>query len=261
MKIDIHLNQSLAPWSRLRHFATSIDGGLFDALWVLDHFAPLGEGKHLEMLESTALLGALGASTEHLRLGALVNNVVNRQPAVIAQATSTLQHITNGRFVLGLGAGASPSSRFAAEHRSLKIPLLPTMSARHDALESTLREIRAIWSGERNTETNFAIPLPTPPVVIGVNSVALARRATSNGCGINVRWNHPQLKEILDVSNRAALSEDSDWVRSVWMPWDASLAHPYATGLQTYHDLGVTRVIFLTTEPEDLDEITSVATL
>ena len=259
MKIDIHLNQSLAPWSQLHHLATSIDGGIFDALWVLDHFAPLGEHKYSDMLESTALLGALSASTERLMLGVLVNNVVNRRPAVIAQAASTLQHISAGRFVLGLGAGASPGSHFAAEHRSLNIPLLPAMHARHDTLEVALGEIRAIWSGERNTETCFASPTPTPPVVIGVNSVALARRATGNACGINVRWNHPQLKEILDVSNTAGLSQEPEWVRSVWMPWDASLAHPDASGLQSYQDLGVTRVIFLTTEPHQLDEIISAS--
>ena len=74
-----------------------------------------------------------------------------------------------------------------------------------------------------------------------------------------MRWNHPQLKEILDVSNTAEFSGDPEWVRSVWMPWDASLAHPDASELRTYKDLGATRVIFLTTEPRQLDEIISAS--
>ena len=259
MKIDIHLDQSLAPWKQLRHFAASIDGGRFDALWVLDHFSPLGQNTHSDMLESVALLGALAASTERIMLGALVNNVVNRRPAVIAQAASTLQHISEGRFVLGLGAGASPTSPFAAEHRSLGIALLPFMQDRHETFEESLIEIRAIWSGERNSESIFASPSPTPPVVVGVNSVALARRAHTRGCGINVRWNHPQLEKILQASTNVESQVDPQWERSVWMPWNAQLAEPHSMEFEPYEKLGVTRIIFLTTEPQQLDEIISVA--
>lgn len=251
MILDLHLDQSLAPWKRIRTSAETWDDSPFDTVWLLDHFAPLSTGRRHTMLEPHVALGALATITRRVRLGVLVNNVVNRSAAMLASATTALQEMSGGRAVLGLGAGASPDSSFAAEHRSLAIPLLATMTERHDALVDTLSEIRAIWSGKRNAEVTFPAPDPTPPVVVGVNSVALARRAAALGCGINVRWNHPDVETILDLADH----DLGPYAASVWIPFSRDAMDPWSEIHRPFADIGATRVVLLTTRPEDLDAL------
>ena len=251
MILDLHLDQSLAPWSRIRTLANSWDDSPFDTVWLLDHFAPLSRERSHTMLEPHVALGALATLTRRVRLGVLVGNVANRSAAVLAATTTALQEISSGRAVLGLGAGASPASVFAAEHRSLDIPLLTTMAERHDALVDTLTEIRAIWSGQRNTEVTFPAPQPVPPVVVGVNSVALARRAAALECGINVRWNHPDVETILGLADRNL----GDHAASVWIPFSHDAMDPTSDLHRPFADVGATRVVLLTTRPEDLDAL------
>ena len=255
MIVDLHVNQSIAPWSRIRSSLERIDSGTYDTLWILDHFATLGPSAEGEMLDPHVTLGALAATTTKVNLGVLVNNVANRSAAVIAGATASLQAISAGRAVLGLGAGASPNSPFAAEHRALNIALLGNMTERHEALMSTLAEIRAIWDGQRDRATTqppgeavkFPTPTPLPPVVVGVNSVALASRAAGAGCGINVRWNHPQVEEILATSNQQV----GPYASSVWVPFSPEARDPQSH--QRFADMGAMRVVLLTTRAEDLD--------
>jgi alkanesulfonate monooxygenase SsuD/methylene tetrahydromethanopterin reductase-like flavin-dependent oxidoreductase (luciferase family) len=249
--LDLHVDQSLVPWSHVRSIAPKWDATLFDTVWLLDHFASLSQEPRHVMLEPHVVLGALATLTERVRLGVLVNNVTNRTAAVLASATTALQEVSSGRAVLGLGAGASPSSRFAGEHRALDIPLRESMAERHDALADSIDEIRAIWSGARNTEMIFPAPHPVPPIVVGVNSVALAQRAAALGCGINVRWNHPDLDQILAAAHRSV----GPYAASVWTPFDTKAMNPDASVHRVFADLGATRVVLLTTRPEDLDAL------
>jgi alkanesulfonate monooxygenase SsuD/methylene tetrahydromethanopterin reductase-like flavin-dependent oxidoreductase (luciferase family) len=249
--LDLHLDQSLAPWSRIRTSAPGWDASPFDTVWLLDHFAPLSSEPRHPMLDPHVTLGALATLTERVALGVLVNNVANRSAAILASATTALQEISSGRAVLGIGAGASPSSRFATEHRALDLPLRSTMAERHDALAATIEEIRAIWSGRRSSEVTFPTPDPVPPIVVGVNSVTLARRAAELGCGINVRWNHPDVEAILGSADRSV----GPYAASVWIPFDTKATDPDAPVHRPFRDLGATRVVLLTTRQEDLDAL------
>lgn len=235
-------------------FVQAIDDGPFHTLWVLDHFASLQEDAQHAMLDPFVLLGALATQTQTLNLGVLVANVVNRLPAVLAQASTSLQYMSNNRFSLGLGAGAAPTSRFAAEHHSLGIRLQAKMSDRHVHLHNSVQAIRAVWQRSSNETPRIVQPSLEPHITIGVNSAQLALLAAQMNCGINIRWNHEDLTGILAAYQNEASKCDTQSSISIWMPWD--IRHTdNRSYLESFSDLGVDRVIFLTTEVQHFNEI------
>ena len=80
----------------------------FDSLWFADHFVnparPAGR-----WFEAYTLMAAAAAQTERIRLGALVTSITFRHPALLAKEALTLDHISNGRFELGIGAAGAPN--------------------------------------------------------------------------------------------------------------------------------------------------------
>lgn len=249
MRIDLHINQALAPVTDVIDCAIRADRGIYDAVWVLDHLASMEPARNRgQMLDPHTLLGAVATNTQRVHLGVLVNNVAVRPAEVIAGATATLDLISQGRAVLGLGAGAAPDTYFASEHAALGNLLNPSMQARHDRLLDTLARIRNIWLGNHDTNVVFPKPTATVPVVVGANSVALARRAADAGCGINVRGDHPKANEILACANPSL----GEWSSSVWFAYDKALSDPTHPRIAELAKQGVKRVILLTSSPDDV---------
>lgn len=78
---------------------------VFESAWNWDHFYPLAEPYDGPNLEGWTMLAALAQATTRIRLGAMVNGMHHRHPAVTANMAATLDHISGGRFELGMGAG------------------------------------------------------------------------------------------------------------------------------------------------------------
>jgi F420-dependent oxidoreductase-like protein len=78
---------------------------VFESAWTMDHFYPLTPPIEGTILESWTMLAALAQATKRIRLGSMVNGMHFRHPAVTANMAATVDHISNGRFDLGLGAG------------------------------------------------------------------------------------------------------------------------------------------------------------
>jgi len=116
----------------------------FDSVWVMDHFyqlPPLG-GPDMPMLESYTILGALGARTERVKLGALVGGVTYRNPAHVAKAATTLDVITGGRAICGLGA-----AWFDVEHKGLGWDF-PPAGERLSRLDEAVQICKAMFTEE-----------------------------------------------------------------------------------------------------------------
>lgn len=136
-------------FQRLREIAGAADRGGWDSLWVMDHFwqlPPLG-GPSAPILESSTLLGALAAVTERVGLGALVNGVTYRNPALLAKITTTLDIVSGGRAWLGLGA-----AWYEDEHVGLGFDY-PADRVRLDMLEEALVICRGMLRGDDPTFT------------------------------------------------------------------------------------------------------------
>jgi F420-dependent oxidoreductase-like protein len=162
-------------FSRVRELARAGEQHGFDTVMVMDHFYQLpllGPPEH-EMLEAYTLLGALAASTENARLGTLVTGVTYRNPALLAKIVSTLDVISGGRAMLGIGA-----AWFDVEHRALGFDF-PPVKERFERLEEALQICRAMFRGERPTiagrhyRVDGAINSPAPlqggnvPIMVG----------------------------------------------------------------------------------------------
>src|SRR3982751_3353500 len=78
---------------------------LFESGWTFDHFYPIFSDSSGPCLEGWITLTALAQATRRLRLGVMVSGMVYRHPAVLANMAATLDIVSDGRLILGLGAG------------------------------------------------------------------------------------------------------------------------------------------------------------
>jgi F420-dependent oxidoreductase-like protein len=137
-----------ATWTEfLDVWRAADDIELFESAWNWDHFYPLAEPYDGPNLEGWTMLAALAQSTSRIRLGAMVNGMHHRHPAVTANMAATIDHISGGRFELGMGAGWN-----LMESDAYGIPL-GSLQERSDRFEEGIEVIVSLL---RNTVTNFS---------------------------------------------------------------------------------------------------------
>lgn len=269
MRVDLQINQGQCSWHELWALAQAAERNNYSAIWIADHLS--GSVMNAPtMPECFALLGALASSTRHINIGALVVNVGTRHPGLLANSAATVQNISNGRLILGLGAGASPESTFAQEQIALGIALPATMSQRHARLESTLDVIEEMWSPTRDSKfATFPMPEQHVPIILGVNSVALAKIAGARTGGVNIRASHPNRAEILaaaitaanigGIPTKASGADNGETVDgfdvSVWDWFDESLLEPQSAQRLQLEKEGVNRIILLMRGAPDIARI------
>lgn len=132
------------PWEEILRSCVRADTTGWDGVWVPDHFMPNAEDDSGPMHEAWSLLAALAARTERVRLGPLVSGNTYRHPAVLLKAAVTIDHISGGRVVLGMGAGWQEN-----EHVAYGIPF-GTFTDRFEKLEEALQVLRSLRDAERS---------------------------------------------------------------------------------------------------------------
>ena len=130
----------------IRQAQEAEDGG-FDTVLVMDHFyqLPMLGTPDQPMLEAYTALGALATATNRVQLGALVTGNTYRNPALLAKIITTLDVVSGGRAILGIGAGW-----FELEHDQLGFEF-GTFTDRFNRLEEALQIILPMIKGERPT--------------------------------------------------------------------------------------------------------------
>src|SRR5579875_113342 len=134
-------------FERVAAIAAAADDSGFDSLFVMDHFYQIGSigAATQPMLEAYTLLGALAARTHRVRLATLVTGITYRNPALLAKIVTTLDIVSAGRAMLGIGAAWNEE-----EHRGYGFAF-PPVRERMDRLEEALRIVRAMFREERAT--------------------------------------------------------------------------------------------------------------
>ncbi len=145
------------------------------SLWVMDHFFQISMvgPPELEMLEGYSALAFAAGQTSSIKLGTLVTGVTYRHPALLVKTVTTLDVLSGGRAMLGIGAAWNEE-----EHRGLGVPF-PPLKERFERLEETLQIAHQMWEGdetayegthyqlERPLNSPQSIQRPHPPIMIG----------------------------------------------------------------------------------------------
>jgi F420-dependent oxidoreductase-like protein len=190
----------------------------FDSFWVWDHFfwdeAPVGPGTtDRPMLEAYTLLSFVASATATIKLGTMVASATHRHPGVLVKQATTLDVLSGGRMIFGIGAGW-----FGEEHRALGIPF-PSRAERFERLEETVRIALQMWSDagrydraepfygkhyrlERTLNVPQALQRPHPPILIGGGGEQKTLRLVAqyaDACNLPDSLSLAQLAHKLDV--------------------------------------------------------------
>ena len=180
--------QEGVTWDQWLSLALACEEHGFDGLFRSDHYLSFEHPRELGAFDAWATLAALAAITERIRLGTLVSPVTFRHPSLLAKSVVTVDHASDGRVELGMGAGW-----FEREHRAFGFPFPPT-AERIDILAEQVEIVHRLWDRDEDEVTFHgshyrlegcsALPRPLqdphPPLIIGGSagprSAALAAR-------------------------------------------------------------------------------------
>jgi F420-dependent oxidoreductase-like protein len=182
----------------LARITETADAVGFDSLWVMDHFYQIrGVGQPEEpMLEGWSALAFMAAHSKKATLGLMVGGVHYRSAGMWAKAATTLDVLSGGRAIFGIGAAWNEE-----ESHGLGFPM-PALGVRFEMLEETLQICLAMWQGERGSEAAFdgphyqatrllnspqAISKPHPRILIGGGGEQKTLRLVAkyaDGCNI-----------------------------------------------------------------------------
>ncbi len=171
----------------------------FDGVFAFDHFFPPGASPDRPALEAFTTLAAIAATTERVALGTLVTRAVLRPAGLLAKMTSTIDTISGGRMILGIGTG-DPIDR--PEHLAFGFPNL-TVSERRAHLEETVTALKSLFGGRSFDGGQYHPPMSGPlvpappqgdslPVWIGAQADDVVRMAGRVADGWNGWGSSPQ---------------------------------------------------------------------
>jgi F420-dependent oxidoreductase-like protein len=225
MKIGLHVSDftwdggPAALRERLGQVAVAAEQAGVDRISVMDHvwqISSLGPPEH-EMLEAYTALGFLAARTERVKLLTVVTAVVYRDPGLLAKAVTTLDVLSGGRAMLGIGAAWNED-----EARGLGL-FFPPLAERFERLEEALQICLQMWSGSqapfdgkhyrlaRTLNSPQSLTRPHPPIMIGGAGERKTLRLVAryaDACNILAS---PDLARKLDVLREHCAAEGRDY--------------------------------------------------
>ena len=215
--LDLHLPNFNYPgvgpdglFEKLAGIARAAEESGFSSVTVMDHLHQIrGVGPRTNnMLEGNTILGGLAARTSRINLGLLVGGVTYRNPALTAKITTTLDVISGGRAILGLGA-----AWFEEEHDAYGIAF-PPLRERFERLEDALRIARAMFTqpessvAGRHHSTTGAMNVPQPlrgdiPILVGGSGERKTLRLVAQYAdGCNFAGDVERVRHLLGVLDR-----------------------------------------------------------
>ena len=173
VRFGLQLWPQRTTWPEFRETTLAAEQAGWDSVWVWDHLLAIQGPWQQPIFEGWALLNAAAAITERVRLGLMVGANTFRNPGVTTKLATTLDHVSNGRAILGIGG-----AWFEREHEAFGIDFGASVGERLDRLEEAVPLMRRLFEGEQvNHEGRFytlknALCEPRPvqahlPILVG----------------------------------------------------------------------------------------------
>ena len=243
----------MADFNRLVEIARECENLGYDSIWVYDHLSPFWVPSG-QSLECWTLLSALAERTEKIKIGSLVANVNFRNPALLAKMSSTLDNISNGRLILGLGTGDRLSRRELTSY-GYNFDSLEDRAAK---LREAILILKAMWTEDKPSfdgkfyrireAVNFPKPKqrPHPPIWIGGRHQKIIDIVAEIAEGWNYWGLSSQDAEKCSSYLLARCSEMGRHIEDITKSWAGSIkdmSPPGATNrikqtLKQHYDLG-----------------------
>lgn len=234
MRLGIDISQHQLTWEELLNRTRYAEEVGFDGAWVFDHFKALYGDPRGPCLEGWTLLAALGAATTRIRLGTLVTGVTYRHPSLLASEVVTVDHVSNGRVELAIGA-----AWYEGEHRQLGFRF-PGVKERAGRLEEAVQVLRLLMTAENvsfdgryyrlELASYYPRPVqrPHPPIWIGGTGerliLPIVGRQADVWHGFGSVQELTRLGRIVDEHARKAGRDPASILRSTSLsisePWD-----------------------------------------
>ena len=227
-------------WNDIRAGAIAAEQAGFDGIWLYDHLAGSVHGAS-RVVECWTTLTAIASIVPRISIGPLVLNVANRDAGTLAVMAATLQEVSDGRLLLGLGAGGGLDTPYGAEQLALG-RTVPGAAARRRWVEDAVARLRSVWTGAAGGATGFLRPAPPPPIILGGFGPKMAELAGRVGDGINAPGG-AALGRLIDIAREAHARSGRDPDQFV------VTASTGARGHQRLADLGVARAIIFVRPP------------
>jgi len=203
----------------LAEVAGAAEAAGFDRISVMDHFWQIGGfgPPEQDMLEAYTALGFLAAHTSRVKLLTLVTGVVYREPGLLAKIVTTLDVLSQGRAMLGIGAAWNEE-----EARGLGLPF-PRTAERFERLEEALQIVLQMWAGDdspydgkhyqlaRTLSVPQPLSSPHPPILIGGGGEQKTLRLVARYAQACNLFNAPDLGHKLDVLRSHCATEGRDY--------------------------------------------------
>src|SRR5262245_42259246 len=170
--VSVEIQEGMSYDDALALVKVAEDAG-YDSALLAEHYCASSSTEDHLAADAWVYLSALARDTERIRLGTLVSPVTFRHPSVLAKLAASLDHLSDGRAELGLGAGW-----LEAEHDAYGFPF-PSPQERVDLLEEQLQVIGGLWTNEvfshagpqyglqGCTFTPSPVQEPHPPLIVG----------------------------------------------------------------------------------------------
>jgi F420-dependent oxidoreductase-like protein len=212
LTLGLKTSQQHSTIDDLREIWTVADEGGFDSCWLFDHFAPMGRVRKGDIFEAWTLLAAMAQATRRLRVGTIVTGNIYRHPGILAKMATTVDHVSGGRLIMGLGAGGDDYA-----DTMLGLPAYPARE-RIERLDEACQVLKLLWTEETVTFTGRHYHLedatsdpkpvqrPRPPIWIGSSGERYGLRVVAEHADVwinaSMRWDDvaelTRLSQVLD---------------------------------------------------------------